>query len=233
MQDDTHDAPYKGKFKPRPTVYNGITMRSRLEAAWAEQFDAFGWGWEYEPICVASKAGQYLPDFRLQIPGALGDVYVEVKPGSWVDMENWGFGGDVYDMDGPAGWNTACDRRSAEINRMAAAVSANVPMHAFLLCLGAGGEHEPEQVGILHAGTDETLVPVRCDDCTHAFLVRHPLTIDLDYRGTFIVSRRMCPDHRSTLDVPIPVASLYAARGWAYFGGRYERDAFDLMMRGE
>ncbi len=66
----------------RPTTYNGVKMRSRLEAAYAEQFDAFGWSWEYEPGCFSSYSGQYLPDFRLVLnelsPEAF--TYVEVKP---------------------------------------------------------------------------------------------------------------------------------------------------------
>lgn len=65
----------------RLTVYRGIQMRSRLEAAWAEQFDALGETWEYEPRCFASEEGQYLPDFLLTGP----HVYVEVKPASFLD----------------------------------------------------------------------------------------------------------------------------------------------------
>lgn len=54
-------------------------MRSRLEAAWAEQLDAFGIEWQYEPCAYASEEGQYLPDFR--IPGS--PVFLEVKTQSW------------------------------------------------------------------------------------------------------------------------------------------------------
>lgn len=70
------------RIPARPTTYNGVKMRSRLEAAYAEQFDAFGWAWEYEPVCLANGHGQYLPDFRLVLndmaPTAY--TYVEVKP---------------------------------------------------------------------------------------------------------------------------------------------------------
>lgn len=72
---------------PRATTYNGIKMRSRLEAAHAEQFDAFGWPWRYEPECFASNGGQYLPDFIIDMlapdePFADCRIYVEVKP--WI-----------------------------------------------------------------------------------------------------------------------------------------------------
>ena len=58
----------------RPTTYNGIRMRSRLEASFAERLDAVGAPWQYEPQCFASPEGQYLPDFLT------GGAYVEVKP---------------------------------------------------------------------------------------------------------------------------------------------------------
>jgi hypothetical protein len=42
-----------------PTVYNGIQMRSRLEAKWAFVFDALGLKWSYEPIDLNG----WIPDF--------------------------------------------------------------------------------------------------------------------------------------------------------------------------
>lgn len=73
--------PERNALAPRPTTYKGIAMRSRLEAAWAEQFDAWGQAWQYEPQCYASEEGQYLPDFLL----TPGSVFVEVKP--WIDND--------------------------------------------------------------------------------------------------------------------------------------------------
>ena len=58
----------------RPTTYNGIRMRSRLEASFAERLDAVGAPWQYEPQCFASPEGQYLPDF------VVDGEYVEIKP---------------------------------------------------------------------------------------------------------------------------------------------------------
>lgn len=77
--------PAESRFIPaRPTVYKGIQMRSRLEAAWAQAIDTREYIdeddviWEYEPKCFANHAGQYLPDFLVQC----GEhrEYLEVKP---------------------------------------------------------------------------------------------------------------------------------------------------------
>lgn len=55
-----------------PTIYNGIRMRSRLEARWAAFFDAVGWQWQYEPVDLEG----YVPDFVLAFHRPL---LVEVK----------------------------------------------------------------------------------------------------------------------------------------------------------
>ena len=71
------------RFKARPTTYNGIEMRSRLEAKYAAWLDRVNIRWTYEPKCYASEAGQYLPDFELHGVHLLGverTVFVEVKP---------------------------------------------------------------------------------------------------------------------------------------------------------
>jgi hypothetical protein len=60
----------------RPTIYSGITFRSRLEATWAAFFDIVEWAWEYEP----DGFDGYIPDFILH--GSKNDVFVEVKPSS-------------------------------------------------------------------------------------------------------------------------------------------------------
>lgn len=61
----------------RPTVYNGIKMRSRLEAAWASKLDQLGLEWKYEPVCFGTVGVQYLPDFKVIEPKRT--VYLEVK----------------------------------------------------------------------------------------------------------------------------------------------------------
>ena len=50
-------------IQARPTTYNGVKMRSRLEARWAELLDLACVPWQYEPRAYASQRGQYLPDF--------------------------------------------------------------------------------------------------------------------------------------------------------------------------
>lgn len=62
-------------IQARPTTYNGIQMRSRLEASFAAHLDNLGEPWTYEPRCFATARGQYLPDFIVR-----GVAYVEVKP---------------------------------------------------------------------------------------------------------------------------------------------------------
>lgn len=70
-------------MQPRPTVYKGIQMRSRLEALFAQRLDTeppLGLlSWSYEPECYASPEGQYLPDFRMDYVDDT-PIFVEVKP---------------------------------------------------------------------------------------------------------------------------------------------------------
>lgn len=64
---------------PRPTVYKGILMRSRLEASFAAYLDTFNdMPWQYEPRAYAGTGGQYLPDFVVD-SGKL-PMFFEVKP---------------------------------------------------------------------------------------------------------------------------------------------------------
>jgi len=67
-----------------PTRYNGIQMRSRLEAHWAAMFDLMGWTWEYEPF---DREG-WIPDFWLGV--GCRSYLVEVKPVvEWSDFSNF------------------------------------------------------------------------------------------------------------------------------------------------
>lgn len=59
-----------------PSVYLGITFRSRTEARWAVLFQELGLEWNYEPEGHGLSGRGYLPDFYLpQLR-----LYVEVKP---------------------------------------------------------------------------------------------------------------------------------------------------------
>ena len=71
---------FKYDIKAIPTLYNGRTYRSRLEAKWAAFFDRVGWRFEYEPMDL----GEWSPDFALC--GAR-TVLVEVKPIADRDIE--------------------------------------------------------------------------------------------------------------------------------------------------
>lgn len=55
-----------------PTLYNGVSYRSRLEAKWAAFFERLHWPFEYEAIDLNG----YIPDFIL----ATGPTAVECKP---------------------------------------------------------------------------------------------------------------------------------------------------------
>jgi hypothetical protein len=64
-------------------MYNGIMMRSRLEATFAARLDREGRSWSYEPRCYADQTRQYLPDFQVRHGkgSPVGEVsYVEVRP---------------------------------------------------------------------------------------------------------------------------------------------------------
>lgn len=78
-------------IQARPTTYNGVTMRSRLEATAAAQYDAAGIPWRYETGAFGSGEQQYLPDFLLG-----NNVYVEVKPFAYfTDPPDFGLLADV------------------------------------------------------------------------------------------------------------------------------------------
>jgi hypothetical protein len=84
-------------IQARPTVYRGVQMRSRLEADFARQLDEWDLQWTYEPQCFASTEGQYLPDFLVEHKGGRTE-YVEVKPASLFDFEDYG-GEVVHDEE--------------------------------------------------------------------------------------------------------------------------------------
>ena len=62
---DAGGAPPPPALRALPTIYDGITFRSRSEARWAVFFDTLGVRWQYEPEGYALPAGNYLPDFWL------------------------------------------------------------------------------------------------------------------------------------------------------------------------
>lgn len=58
-----------------PTTYNGLNMRSRLEAIWADVFTELGWNWLYEPMDFDG----WIPDFVIDGHGHK-PLLVDVKP---------------------------------------------------------------------------------------------------------------------------------------------------------
>lgn len=80
-------------IQPKPTIYKGITFRSRLEARWAMLLDNHSLiqHWSYEPVTVTNARGwTYTPDFLIntyrRLPSTNGrlnlsrNIYLEVKP---------------------------------------------------------------------------------------------------------------------------------------------------------
>lgn len=70
----------------RPTVYNGIRMRSRMEARVAAYLDRCGFPWEYEPEAYGSPDGQYLPDFVMRWDDGAA-MHLDVKGAHPTDAE--------------------------------------------------------------------------------------------------------------------------------------------------
>lgn len=64
-------------YATKPTRYNGVNFRSRLEAKWAAFFDILKINWGYEPVDFQ----HWSPDFVLK--GRTGSIYAEVKPIEW------------------------------------------------------------------------------------------------------------------------------------------------------
>lgn len=66
------------KFKSRPTTWNGIRYRSRLEARWAIAFHLLRAEVFYEPPSLRTRGCYYHPDFLILTEK--GAVVLEVKP---------------------------------------------------------------------------------------------------------------------------------------------------------
>jgi hypothetical protein len=93
---DRRKAPWMTSIKGRPTVYNGIQMRSRLEADYAAYLDGNGRTWKYEPECFANAEGQWLPDFQVIWPKG-GETFVELKPAGRLEDNYMGLNDESID----------------------------------------------------------------------------------------------------------------------------------------
>jgi hypothetical protein len=67
-------------IKAKPTVYKGVSFRSRLEARAAAAFDRQRWAWRYEYDTYQAGGTGYVPDFYIVEPDSGLDYWVEVKP---------------------------------------------------------------------------------------------------------------------------------------------------------
>lgn len=68
-------------IEAKPTFYNGVQFRSRLEARWAAFFNSYNYRWAYEPV----DFGGWSPDFLLNHKSY--SDFVEVKPTIEFDKE--------------------------------------------------------------------------------------------------------------------------------------------------
>lgn len=93
-------------IKAIETQYKGYRFRSRLEARWAVFFDALGIPWEYEPEGFETRAGRYLPDFRLAL-GPHADICRDRDPDDDNDT-HWMKVKPRNGVDQPAGLSKAC-----------------------------------------------------------------------------------------------------------------------------
>jgi hypothetical protein len=73
---------HKYNIPAKPTYYNNIQFRSRLEARWAVFFDLIKWKYTYEPIDL----NKWSPDFTIQTTAGKRFL-VEVKPELYSDIE--------------------------------------------------------------------------------------------------------------------------------------------------
>lgn len=64
-----------------PTIYNGVQLRSRMEAQCAYLFDYLGWQWEYEKHSFMLPNGTtYTPDFWIESACLFVECRGYVKP---------------------------------------------------------------------------------------------------------------------------------------------------------
>lgn len=68
---------------PIPTLYKGITFRSRTEARYAVFFDTLGVKWEWEKEGYALPSGWYLPDFWIED----WQLWIEIKGREFEEVE--------------------------------------------------------------------------------------------------------------------------------------------------
>jgi hypothetical protein len=133
-------------LKPRPTVYKGILMRSRLEGRTAQLLDSIpGIAWEYEPAGYADQTGDWLPDFVVR--GYPCPLFIEVK-------------GPPLDADG-----------RAAVLRSMMRVWQSVPTAG--LAIWSSRTLEGEPFTLIRPDTPPITVAIwRCPECACRWLIR-------------------------------------------------------------
>jgi hypothetical protein len=132
-------------LRARPTIYKGVQMRSRLEAGFAQWLDGMGFEWEYEPECFASDGGQWLPDFRVDIPALIPTLNDEHVPYVWASV--------TYVEVKPS---TFTRQEAAEYRRRMAAVYRTHPNAAAIIAQDGTAPEFVWPDGLLHTPMDWT-----------------------------------------------------------------------------
>jgi hypothetical protein len=84
---------------PIRKVYGGHLMRSLAEVGIATLLDVFQIPWSYEPLVYQTRAGRYVPDFRINEVIDNLPNFIEVKPYGLIERA-----AEVMGMDG---WHAA------------------------------------------------------------------------------------------------------------------------------
>lgn len=170
----------------RPTVYEGIHMRSRMEARVAAYLDRLGWPWLYEPRAYASGGVQYLPDFEFRPwSKGVGRVFLEVKgahpaPHQMADLFDRML---VIRASDPEAWLAVVSDGMLRIGRF----GLNSPSHrrrTFFEAHAIRCPDHPARVSLrpdIGDGSGGALVMPWCLDCDPYFELRVPCLQAADY----------------------------------------------------
>jgi hypothetical protein len=130
----------------KPTSYNGILFRSRLEARWAVFMDSLNVRYIYEPECYNINKCLYVPDFY--IPSL--ECFLEIKPEGYKNDET----------------NEKCWYLADETHKIVYLIAMDIPNESAIDICG----HDWNSKGIIEAfcrecGVDFPYSWCECDKC--------------------------------------------------------------------
>jgi hypothetical protein len=136
-------------MKALPTLYRGVTFRSRLEADWAATLDSLDIAWDYEPEGYKLSDGTYYsPDFYLPASGA----WLEVKGAHMERVSKVEqFAADLWSESGA----TSTYERTAPM-----VILGGDPRRR------SDGVEQTSRIGIMGVGKRYSVLTARCRHCT-------------------------------------------------------------------